>query len=916
MNIDTNWHSWTAEMLSGGLDTDLARGLSKKEAAKRAAKNGPNGIWRVKRASVSKAAAQTLLDLSTILLVLASIVSAIFYPANKETFIIILTVAVAAALRVLYYIGSQRIFEEKARGVIPRVRVIRDGEVRIVSAQRLTVGDVVFLEAGDTVPADLRIVSSHDLLVYENKMTENRTIVFKNAEPINEEPGAETPIEKRDNMLYAGTTVVSGEARCVVVATGDATLAVSKFGVLTIPSGERIKLTSVLSKWSRFESLAMIAAVAVIFVIGVIVRDDVRADGGTFRLLLSALSLSVATMSEFFSVLGFAVVAVSVKKADSEECGRAKIKDCASVEVMNDVDTILIESPDMIRSGDITLTSYYLGDSLYNVDEPVEGVSPEKLLRLAYLTTGMLPQGSVFAGGPMPERTGVSLDYAGIHKIYDEYFASSFENRSIDNAAIAGHEPAGSAESGGLDTVLVCRGPGVFEAVVGGPLDPVLACCSHIRKGDRVLPITREDVARIQKECEALRERGIASVALARRDSPYSTLGRVSALQMCMIFEGFISVANRAHGDALDVIRKCREGSTRVVSFTEGSDEDRAFLTLVGILEENDRYITLEEAAGSEKLTLEKGQFAAIATGYRNPSERRREFIRKLRAGGQTVAYITRDAADMWCMKEADVSFAVPGVSKVKKMIPQSIRAASHVVVTPSGNGGGIFESFRVMEFAKSAMLNLRRCANYLVASQLARLVYLIVSFTTPINIADPVLILFWGLILDFAIVTVIAFRDPPWNMISVGKEKRQLPKKLKDIIQPGVIGILWSVLILALPLLLYFVFNAELEVVTSAVFVSAILSVPVVGCEIMTNGSIFKKSKRRSRALPLLIVASAVLSLLFAFSSGFASLISGEVLSIPVYLVCYIPAACALIAFEVRKILTAKKASGTASVK
>lgn len=394
------------------------------------------------------------------------------------------------------------------------------------------------------------------------------------------------------------------------------------------------------------------------------------------------------------------------------------------------------------------------------------------------------------------------------------------------------------------------------------------------------------------------------------RDSPYTSMNRVSALQMCMTFEGFLSLSDRAHGDAVEVIRKCREGKCRIVCFTEGSGEDKAFLQLAGILEKNDRYLSAEEASAADKITLDEGIFAVIATGVSDAARRRCEFIKKLKAGGHTVAYVSKDPKDMWSMKEASVSFAVPPASVVKKTIPQSIRASSDVIVTPSGSGGGVYEAFRVTEYAKSSMLNLRRCAVYLIASQSARFLYVLISVLSALHPADPVQLLLWGLIFDFAVVMVTAFRDPPWDMISVPDEKRSLPKTKKDFAVPIAYGVLWCALCVAYPLFLSYVKHATSEMLSTMIFVSSLLSLPTAGAEIMTNSSVFKRSKRRSRAIPLLFAGSFAASLIFAFSRGLSELFGTTPVTVKAYGICILPAIALLLFFEIKKLVQSKKVS------
>jgi|GEM_PF-1961867 len=907
MNIDTNWHSWTPEMLYQGLKTDPARGLSPREAAKRISKNGQNRIWSVKRASAVEAALRMLLDLSTLLLLVVAVVAAVF-EKTTELFAIIAIVVIGGGLRVFLHVRTQRIFEEKARGVIPRVTVIRNSAPVICSAENLAEGDVIVLFAGDTVPADARIISTSGVLVYENKMTDNKSVVYKTSDTISEEPGTECPIEKRDNMLFAGTTVVSGEARAVVVATGAKTLAASKFGMLMIPSGEKLKISDKLTKWSRVFSIAALAAVLLVTLVGSIIRSSMA-----LEILLSAFALAAASMSESFGIIGTYALAAAVKKADSEDAGRAKVKDAASVEEMNRTDTILLESPTMIKAGDITLNSYFIGDRIVNIDEPVEGMSPVELLKFCYVTTGMLPQGALAPTMTTPPRESTSVDYAGIRKIFEEYFARSYDDRALENTILVGHEPAGTPESGGLDTALICR-EGNFEAVVSGSVEGVLSCCTAIRKGGRVYPIGREDFARIADEVEVLRRRGVYTVAVARRDSPYINMNRVSALQMCMTFEGFLALSDRAHGDALDAIRKCREGTEcRMVCFTEGSGEDKAFLEMIGFLTENDRYITLEEALSSDRIILEAGQFAAVCTGSRDAAKLRRDFFRKLKRGGANIAYVSKDPDDMWLMKEAPLSVAVPAAAKIKKTIPQSIRSSSDVVVTPQ-NGGGVYESFRVVELARSAMLNLRRCANYLAASNVARLILVLVaSFTTTMRPADPASLLIWGLLLDLAVAFVALRRDPPWNMISVDKKVHEMQSGLRDFVYAAGVGAIWALLIMAVPAALSAYTPSEAGTlsdgtVSNLIFVSALVSAPVVGGELMTNGSIFKRSKRRSRAIPALFALGAALGVLFAFSKTASSIVSAETLTFKRFILTLAPAVIALVTFEIIKLAGAKR--------
>lgn len=908
MNNPTNRHSMEIPQLEAELGTNVATGLDAKEAARRVSKSGGNRVWRVKRASAGEAFLRVLLDLSTLILIGVALIAAVF-EKTTELFAILFIVALGGGARVALHIWTQRTFEEKARGVIPRTTVIRNSRSVIKSAENLAVGDVIVLFAGDTVPADARIVSTGGLLVYENRMTDNRSIVFKTADTI-AEGETETPIEKRDNMLYAGSTVVSGEARAVVVATGGDTLAVAKFGTLTIPSGEKLKVSEKLTGWSRAVSIGSLGVVLLVTLIGAVVRG-----GSAVELLLSSAALAGATMCESLSVIGALAVASCVKRADTEDAGRAKVKNAASVEELNAVDTIVLEDPAMLKAGDVTLNAYFIGDRLINVDEPGRGVSASELLKYCYVTTGMLPQGTFAPSGPaLPDETSVS-DYAAIRKVFDEYFADSGESKAMANTVLVGHEAAYGAGSGGLDTSLICR-DGNFEAAVSGPVELVLSCCTTIKKGGRVCQITREDLNRISEEVATLRRRGVYTVGVARRDSPYINMNRVSALQMCMTFEGFLAMSDRAYGDALDAVRKCREGKEiRMICFTEGSDEDRAFLESCGFLTESDRYLTLKEATENDALKLGDGVFAAVCTGSRDKAKTRRDIYRRLVKGGCRPVYVSRDPADMWLMKDAAVSFAVPTASKISKTIPQAARSSADVIATPE-SGGGVREAFRVTELSRGAGMNLRRCMNYLAASNVCRLVLLLVtSFMKSARPADPASFLLWGLIFDLAVAFAACLRTPPWNIASVKESAHTLQKSAKDFIFPAVAGFVWSMLLLSIPAALSSIPSVNISdgAASNVILVSALLSIPVVGGEMMTNGSLFKFSGKRGRSIPLLMLLGLVTSLIFAFSKTASGAFGGETLSFKYYLLSFIPAALCLAALEIYKAASARRSRRSA---
>ena len=178
MKYSNSWHLLQNEDVLRELSTDMYKGLTNDEAKRRRRRYGENSIWHVKHTSAKDVAVATLFDLATLLLVISA-VSAAFLDKSYEAGAIVFVLVVAALLRTVAYIRADRILEAVAKEKIPVSSVIRDGKIKILSAGEIVVGDVIFLEEGDTVPCDGRVVSGEDSIVSEKGITENKSPVHK-----------------------------------------------------------------------------------------------------------------------------------------------------------------------------------------------------------------------------------------------------------------------------------------------------------------------------------------------------------------------------------------------------------------------------------------------------------------------------------------------------------------------------------------------------------------------------------------------------------------------------------------------------------------------------------------------------------------------------------------------------------------
>ena len=265
----------------------------------------------MRRTSAWEAAAASLFDLPTLLLVVAAAAAAVF-DKRFEAGAIAAVLLIGALARTAVSVRANRILEDMARSRIPVSSVIRDGRILFLPASEIVPGDIIFLEAGDTVPCDGRVITGDDSVVSERGITGNDRPVHKfNTVISTEAESGEIPCEFRSNMLFAGSLVLSGSVRIAATACGEDTLVSMKQGGITVDAQNDFPMVARLKKQSRTVSLVMLAAVLALSALSLFTGDGMSLPD----VFLGAMAMAVASMSEFFSTIAAIILAVAVRRA-------------------------------------------------------------------------------------------------------------------------------------------------------------------------------------------------------------------------------------------------------------------------------------------------------------------------------------------------------------------------------------------------------------------------------------------------------------------------------------------------------------------------------------------------------------------------------------------------------------------------
>ncbi len=867
-----DWHLQEVPAVLAELKTDMYTGLTTTEAIKRRRKYGRNRVWYIHRSTWRENLFACVADLSALLLIVTAVFAAIF-EESRSALAIVAVLVVGAGLRIATYGKARRVLEDNAAEGIPTCSVLRDGRMVLLSAEELTIGDIVFLEGGDVVPCDGRIVAGDDLAVTERGITANRETVRKFDIVIKtDEPGSAIPAEYRSNLLYAGSTVLWGQARMAVIAAGEDTLIVRKQGGIRVHAGEKLPFEEQLDGWCKMGSLTMIACVMVITAMALLMGHDFAT---TF---LTSLTLAVAAMSEYLTSIAYTIIAIAMqttgkrsddraitepaetdKKQKKQRRRAAVISDASALGRIAGVHRLVLSDIRILKSGEMALRGWFLGGTTHTFadkteEEPVlaPDVGLAELLHLTLATVGGQRLDTSLSGSAI---TAMPEKFTMLHKAADTYTERTGEKIDFSFTALDRVEGR-IGISGGLDTVLIQEKNDIY-AVVTGDIRQVMQCVtSYQDEQGKILPLDEPMRRKIFTEAVNQVYGGATVYACAKRVSPYTTLNRLSLLQSNMTFVGFIAMGEPPARGVREAVAALREGDMSLLLLSEDPEKDLYYGREIGLFDKNTTLLTAQNAdkipgKGTVIVEMPPVRTAALAQNV-NHSRIRHDRLGAIltalsaheeeaettapekpqRKGATGTAVLVRDVLDARLLTLGDVAIAVG--DSATRPVPQPLKAKADVIVYPAG--GGFAEAVDAIGQCRLALYHLWSCAVYLTASQLSRMILLAAAVIFGFSMPPAWTLLGVGLVMDFAAVLTIAFCKMSVTdgnhvgTLTIPREKMGLPRGVKTVLAIGGLGILWGLLESAVPLVCGLLKTPHSGVLLATILLSQLLLSGTIG--------------------------------------------------------------------------------------
>lgn len=615
------------------IDTDPLQGLSADEVARRRERHGENRLVGDTGPGPLTLLVRQFTDLMIIVLLVAALVAGLIGEA-MDSIAILVIVVLNGVIGFFQEYRAERALLALQQLSAPHVRVVRDGRVMSIAETELVPGDVVLLEAGNVVPADLRVIETTDLTIDEAALTGESLPVVKDAEA---ELPADTPLGARVTMAHKGTLVTRGRARCVTIAIG----AETELGHIASLLRERERPTTPLQKrlanFGRGLSAAVLVICAVVFAFGLL-RGE-----APLLIFLTAVALAVAAIPEALPAVVTVALALGTKRMALRN---TLVRRLPAVETLGSVTTICCD-----KTGTLTQNSMR-AEHLYTSAETANALPPadhaDSLWHALGRAMALNNDTQISTDG---KATGDPTEVAISEAARDAGFVR--EVLSLDWPR--GAEIAFDARRRRMTTLH--QGPGGVLAIVKGAPEAVLDLCRDQLGVGGAEPLDRDGFLATAEEAARSGYRLLAFAERTLDALPRSP--EVDEVERDLTLLGLVALADPPRPGVAEALALCKTAGISVSMITgDHPATARAIADQLGIIQDGDRLITGAELQSLSAEAL--GDAVSETRIYARVSpEQKLDIVTALQARGQIVAMTGDGVNDAPALKQADIGVAM-----------------------------------------------------------------------------------------------------------------------------------------------------------------------------------------------------------------------------------------------------------------
>ncbi len=665
------WHHVPAQGVADYWQSDLENGLSQQAAAERLARVGENRLPEEPPEAWWKKLIAQVKDFTVLALIAAAAIAGglgLFMPLPGATFVerfgdsiaILAIVVINALLGLAQERRAAKALDALRHMAAPTARVVRGGRPMDLSATELVPGDIVMIEDGDRIAADVRIIVAHDLEAEEAALTGESVPVPKEAEAMLER---DTPLAERRSMLFLGTRIARGRARGIVANTGTHTELGAIAGMLARVEPEETPLEKDLDAFGKQVVLGCVVISALVFGAGMWLSHQTARE-----LFLVAVALAVAAIPEGLPAVTTIVLALGTQRMAKRN---ALVRRLPAVETLGSAQVICTDKTGTLTQNAMIVREAYAGGAVYTVSGRARSLdgSIQHAASGADFTVGerahrdfaWLLEAAGWARGAHVSPPTDSGDELEIHGDPTDAAMLILARRAgtIAPGAVLGEYPFTSQRR--MASVLVSLKAKVRAYVRGAP-EALLERATHVVHEGAIVPLEESHRTLLQKQADAWAARAMRVIALGSREGLPMPIGPSTPdtrWEEQLVLLGLVAIVDPPRPEVGPAIAEARKAGIRTVMITgDHPTTARAIAGEIGLWEEGDLILTGTEIDGLDQQSLEE-KIDRVRVVARATAEHKLRMVSALKSRGFICAMTGDGVNDAPAVKAASIGIAM-----------------------------------------------------------------------------------------------------------------------------------------------------------------------------------------------------------------------------------------------------------------
>jgi len=744
------WYQMSTEEVLLAHEVDPVRGLSWDEATDRLKQNGSNELIEKRSVSPLTLLLNQFKDFMVLVLMGATLISGLL-GEYLDAITIVLIILMNGVLGFIQEFRAERSLRALKELSAPFTNVVRDGEVHHIPARELVTGDIIVLESGDRIPADIRFIETYGMYAEESALTGESLPTSKFTDSLNTN---EVPLGDQKNLGFMGTLITRGSAKAVVVRTGMDTEMGKIADLIQNTESQETPLQH------RLEQLGKILiAVAIGLTIMVVIAGIVHGQP-PYAMFIAGVSLAVAAIPEGLPAIVTIALALGVQRMIKR---KAIVRKLPSVETLGCASVICSDKTGTLTQNKMTVTHLWVGGQ--SLDVTGDGYEPRgqiysngaiidvsknkmlaRLLEVSVLCNNATLQQQEHDG---KRKKGKDEEFASDWLVKGDPTdgalvvlgaKAGFNQQTLEGQYSRIHEVPFDSDRKRM-SVVVSSSQGRMVCCKGAP-DVLLEQCSYVLWDDKIIPFTATLKSKVLSANEAMARNALRVIGVAYRDLKLSDqLTDESELEDGLVFVGLTGMIDPPRREVRDAISKCRKAGIKTVMITgDHQTTAEAIARSLGMLPQNGGLIvsgaelTAVTDEALDKIVEDVYVFARVSP------EHKLRIVKSLQRKGHVVAMTGDGVNDAPAIKAADIGIAM-GISGTDVSKEASALVLSDdnfsTIVAAIEEGRGIYE-------------NIRKFIRYLLASNVGEILTMFIAMMAGLPLPlVPIQILWVNLVTD-----------------------------------------------------------------------------------------------------------------------------------------------------------------------